>query len=455
MSVKIGQLRQAPEAYEGTLVRVSGEYRRAPVVVCDGVARLSPATWQIGQDDETIGASGFGDLVQTLLPPRLTVTVDGVWRSWRGPLGCGKDAPSRMVWYLAVTEIVSPSPLARVTLTPSGAEAVSTPQVTLEPTENTATPSGPPPVGTPLVEPSPTNRPATIPATTQPTRAPLATSTRIASPTPQEEEEGTVEPTASPPVTATVNGTAGSTATATAQTTPTATASATPGASATPSGTVVDKGNVGFQDLRGSRLDRNETNSWMFSVDAGDVITVSVAARSGTDISLAVLDPAGNRVVQQNGSGAGQIETIAGFETASSGGYRLVISEAGGNETYYSLLILNSNYEESYTFIFAGLLSYGSSASSTMRPDTDQFWFFFGNSQEVVNINVAPNDQSDLFLELYGPEGDLLEDYIDDAAAGGAEQLRNFRLPTTGMYGIHVGEVYYKESNFTILVSRN
>lgn len=455
LSVDIGQLQQAPEAYEDTLVRIIGEYRRAPVVVCDGITRSSPATWWLGQGQELIGANGFENLVHVLLPPGLTISVDGVWRSWRGPVGCGKDAPLQSVWYLAVTDIVSPRPVARVTLTPAGGAPASTPFETQQAPAETGTPSGPEPVGTPLTEPSPTNRPATIPAAgTSPANTPVPNSTATPSPN-AEEEESTVEPVETSQATATLDGTTTVTATATANGEGDVTATATVGATATPGGTVVDKGSIGMQDLRGGRLNSAETNSWRFSVQTGDVITISVAARADTDIAVAVLDPAGNRVADQNNSAAGEIETIAGLEVQGSGEYRVVLSEATGGETYYSLLILNSNYADYYPFIFAGILSYGSNVTTSLAEATDQFWFFYGNAQEIVNINVAPTDQSDLFFDLFGPEGDQLEETFDDAGSGGSEQLRNFVLPSTGMFAIRVGEFAYEPSNYTILVSRN
>jgi hypothetical protein len=326
----------------------------------------------------------------------------------------------------------------------------------------TETPAGPPPLGTPASVPSPTiaSTATRLESGVQATATRRATATLPATATPGEVGDGeTPEATETLQATATANGAATVAATATSSAgdgpTPTVTLTPTPSVTVTPGGTVVDRGSVGYQDLRGDGLGAGETNSWQFSVEAGDVITISVAARFGTDIALSVLDPAGNRIIDQNDSPAGQVEIIEGFEAAGNGGYRLVISEANGMETYYSLMLLNTNYADYYTFVFAGLLSYGSSATSEMDPDTDQFWFFFGNEDELVNVSVAPSDQSDLFFDLFGPDGDAVWEYVDETPRGGAEQLRDFQLPDTGMYAIRVGEIDYEASNFRVLVSRN
>ncbi|MFW6067990.1 MAG: hypothetical protein ACOC9E_00260 [Chloroflexota bacterium] len=451
LSVELVQLQRAPEAYEDTLVRVSGRYRRSPIVVCDGIARLSPATWRLEQNDAEIGAGGFESLVQNLLPPGLTVTVDGVWRSWRGPVGCGKDAPQQSIWYLQVTNIVSPSPVARVTLTPLGDGPVETPDQTDATPVDVPTPAATEPPETPVGAATAASTPATAATNTRAASTPSDGETPSPTPTTDDDDAdgGAVSPTA------TTNGTITATATAENGATATATVTGTLSPSVTPGGTVEDRGDIEYQVLHGGHLESDETHSWQFLVQSGDVITISVAPRVGTDIALSVLDPAGRRVVEQNDSPAGAIEQIAGIEAEGSGEYRLVITEASANETYYSLMVVNSNDSDYYPIIFPGLLQYGSSASNNIEADTDHIWFFFGNAQEVVTINVSPTDQSDLVVYLFDPEGEALEEDINEAGSGGAEQLRNYRLQSTGMFAILVGEDNFNEASYSILVSRN
>lgn len=457
---EVSELSQAPEAYAGSLVQVTGQYRRAPLIVCDGISRLSPVSWLLVEGERQIGARGFEHLVEPLLPPGLTVTVQGVWRHWRGPVGCGKDAPVRDVWHLVVTDFVAPSPVARVTLTPVG----QTPRETVQPEDEVVTPSptGPEPVGTP-VSATNTSTATAVPSatprstTTSGAATPTASSTSIPEETPTS-DAGTASSTATPAEGQATATAATGTATVESAASPTATSTSASGqgtATATTAPDVEDRGSLGYQDLRGGHLDENETHSWQFDVRSGDVITISVAAKLESDIELVVLDPAGNRIVDQNQSPAGQIERIASLRTSGSGGFRIVIGEASGNPTDYSLLLLNNNYAQYYHFEFAGVTSYGNSRSSSMEAENDHFWFFFGNNGEVVNVNLSPTDNSDLFFDLYGTEGEVLEEFVNDAGPGGAEQLMGYQLPATGMYGIRVGELAFESASYTILVARN
>lgn len=444
--VSVPELAADPEVYAGPLLQITAQYRRVPVVVCEGLARSSPATWMLAQDEQVLAARGFEDLVIPLLPPRMMVTVEGVLRHWRGPLGCGKDAPVRDVWYLAVTDVVSPNPVARVTLTPEGQAPAATPPAGETPTE-LATAQEPGPVGTPVTAPaaSPTTRPSATarPPTTTPLVSPTSgtpdlSATITSSPTPEPTAEGT-------------------TATATAGNGATLTPSATPAggeATATPARIVVDRGSVDFQELHGGPLDGNEMHSWQFELRAGDVITINVAAGPETDLTLAVLDAAGNRIVEQDRGGPGQIERIALLEVGSSGGYRLLVAEAEAREGDYLFMVLNDNDEADDEFVFVDLLSYGSGATGNLPQNRDQFWFFYGNLGDVINVNVSPNDDANLFFDLYGTDGTHLEK-VTEAPGGGAEQLLNYDLPTTGLYALRVGEIDSGAAGYTILVARN
>jgi len=487
----VADLAAQPESYAGAYVRVSGRYRRAPVLVCEANARRSPARWMLTDGELSIGAAGFEHLIRPLWPAGLTITVEGRWQWWRGPVGCGKGAPVREVWYLAVTKIVSPSPLARVTLTPSGIAG----GVTVEAPDATNTPGGNG-AGEGEEGATPTATTGTREATPSATAA-VAT----AAPTPTEGTAGGEEPTATPTLTTTVAITATETVTSvtpsptttlrpgetraatltpsptntlrpgetpqptnTPSTTPSPTNTSQPGQpTATPTATptaaplsIVDQGELSFQDLQGREMPSNTAHSWQLTIEEGDVITVSVAAPLDRDLSLEIQDSEGETVAASNERPAGQVESIIRLDLPDAGTYRVIIREAQQRASEYHIMVLN---QFNASLLFSGILGFGETQSDNLQEFTDNFWFFRGEGDTSVDITVSPTDNDrDLLFKVYGPGGELLtgpygpEGWIDNGLNGETEELLNFPLPVTGLYAVHVGESSFEPAGFTITV---
>lgn len=486
----VADLAAQPEAYAGAYVRVSGRYGRAPVVVCEANARRSPATWMLSGEEQSIGAAGFEHLLRPLWPSGLTVTVEGRWRWWRGPVGCGKGARVQEVWYLAVTKIVSPSPIARVTLTPSGVadggrveapDATSTPSGsgeegvtpttaagTRQPTPSPATPSATP-TDDGDREAEPTARPtltttAAITATETVTSAtPSPTNTPDPNETPQPGETGT--PTLTPTPTRTLRPGETPQPTNTPSSTPTPSNTPQPGeASATPTQTstsaplsIVDQGALTFQDLQGRTMPENTAHSWQLEIEAGDVITVSVAAPLDRDLALEIQDSEGETVVATNEGPAGQIEAIARQTFNEAGTYRVIVREAQQRASAYHIMALN---QFNASLVFSGILNFGETESDQLEGFTDNFWFFRGEANTSVDITVSPTQNNrDVLFKVYGPDGALLtgsygpEGWIDNGLNGEPEELLDFALPGAGLYAVHVGESSFERAGFTITVT--
>jgi hypothetical protein len=451
--LSVVDLAAAPEAYAGRFVRVTGEYRRRPLLICDAVPRRAPVTWYLGEEGVMIG-------------------------------GCGKEATAQDVWYLAVSEIIAPNPVARVTLTPAAGGLSSPTAETLVEvgTETparlaTATPAGPQPVGTPLTVVTETPFQAPGSATMG---APVATATRQATTatatvagtsgtpgTPQVTATSGVEPaasataavataTATTPPTAT--GAAAGTATATASLAePTSTATATMAAAtataiAPEDLTVVDREAAEYQNLIGDTLERDQGHRREFAVDAGDVLTISVIAPRDRDLVLEVQDPTGETLLRQNDSPAGQVERIEGLVADMDGDYGLLVYEVSGAASDYVMMLLNSN-AGGYNFIFVGFLRYGESVTVDMLPDSDNFWFFVGSAGDVISFTITPNKSADLFFDMYNPAGEKVVNFTDKGVNGEAESLANYRLGDSGIYSIRVGEYDFEAANYTISLS--
>lgn len=109
-------LNNDPVAYQNQRIRVTGDKITIQTMNC----RLYTGpvfTWGVIGDDLQLTALGFEKLVNRL-PDGLTMTVEGMWRQYNGPLGCGKEPADGSAWYLQVERIISPNPLPLMDGTP-------------------------------------------------------------------------------------------------------------------------------------------------------------------------------------------------------------------------------------------------------------------------------------------------------------------------------------------------
>ena len=218
------ELNADPDAYRDRRIQVSGNF--ASVAPPDCLPHSGPAIrWTLVSEELQLNAAGFENVLP-LLAEGTPMTVTGIWRLYRGPVGCGKEPPDANLWYLAVDQILEPNPLlgeGGVALTVIPGEALPTlPPLELEVPTAEATPTLPP------TEEAAEELPTLPAAGVAPTSLPAVTET-VATP----DLTGTAAlatPTVDLLVTATVTGT------------PTMTV--TPGPSPTPTATVEGDGST-------------------------------------------------------------------------------------------------------------------------------------------------------------------------------------------------------------------
>lgn len=214
--VTFPELSQHAHQYQDKRIRVTGFY--LPLTTPDCAQHNGPVfQWAIISQGLQLNAIGF-ERPLALVSTGSTLTVEGVWRLYQGPTGCGKSSERSNVWYLHVEQIVQPNPLTASTRDPEAylLSGVSTP---IFPTVG--------PTNTP--RPGATNTP-TLTATPQLTE----TATAVGSQTPT----GPLPTLSATARTSTA--TVAATATSSMGLTPTTTRSSTgtPAASATPATTV-------------------------------------------------------------------------------------------------------------------------------------------------------------------------------------------------------------------------
>jgi hypothetical protein len=424
--ITLAELMADPALYQNQQLQITGQFYRLPRIICDSPAAInrSPAGWSLREGEMQLLGGGLGSAVE-VAPVGLTMTVNGRLLRWQGPVGCGKRAVFQEIWYLEASRVVSPRPVTNATLTPAAiiadidvqgqllGQATPTPTFTATPDDDDLTDEPPP-------------------APEPPDATPMPTFT----PTPDaEDEQATPTPTPTPDE----NG-----AEATATPTPDPDAAADPG-------TVVEKGELISGELFGGRLDAGEVHWWRFAIEESDFLTVTAVANQG-NLILVLLDEEANTLHEQNDAPAQAVESILNFELDEPGDYILEVRTDDNVTADYGLLFMLS---DSYTFVMFGLINYDQQRPNIiLEADSDHVWHFAGTAGDQITVLATPQDDMDPFLELYGPDGELISDFIDEGVAGEAEELV-FTLPETGLYAIRLGEIDFEAGLYTIRLTRN
>jgi hypothetical protein len=454
VQARLVDLLNNPSHYEGLTVQVTGDFRRLPRLICDGEVYTSPATWSLVSGELVVQATGFEPMLRSAAGSTITLTVEGRWQRWQGLVGCGKDAAPREVWYLDVSRIVSPNPIVHVTPLPGQVpEVIGGDDGPVTPGGEEQEPERPgigitplPPGGNDLMSPTPPPL-ATPGLPPTPVQPPL-----LASPTPTLEGVAIITPT--PLATPGLLPGATETVTVTPEITPGVTLTPTVPAGGTPTPVPTDQGTVGLDKVTKTSLEEGTIHRWLFAVNVtlmNAPITMTVGPDVGMDVSLTIRDPQGETIIDnQNTGGAGQPETAV-LSEVENGNYEILIIQAGGTAASYALAVLN---EFSQPLVFAGSLSYSDTRTANLPANKDHMWHFQGAAGHSINVAIRPQGSANLSFGLYNPAMQELT-WIDEAGAGGNEQLINFLLPVTGFYTIWVQEDLFEAATYEINLTRN
>ncbi len=303
--------------------------------------------------------------------------------------------------------------------------------------------------------------PSASPSPIKPTRQPVQPPVQETA-TGQQEPTRTVATTRANPTPTTVNlATAMATAAATAiattlplsETVPTV-LPATPQnlITATPGIVNYDMGHIPAESLVSGLLESNEIHSYLFSVEAASPISVTVIGMPDADVVVSIYNMADELISEQNNAPAGELEQLIGLRLPSPGDYWVQVHITNNIPSHYLLMLLTP---ESYTFRFQEMITIGDTVTASLDAGTDHFWFFAGNAGESVTVTGSPSDGGDLFLELYDTEAENASGFIDAGIAGTPETISDYVLPTTGVYGIRIGEYSFLALNYQLTLTRN
>ena len=488
-AVEIAELLSEPDTFAEAYVQVTGQYHKRPLLICesDSATNPSPATWEISDlNGLTLNAGEFDDALRSLVPNGLTVTVAGYWQQWKGPVGCGKQAEQETIWFLEVTDIISPSPIVQVTLTPSPiggspilSEDMITPGGVTDPiggSNPTTQPVATSEDGLPIIEvtPLPANATATAVSTNSggsvnPTNTPVNGNNGPTNPTATTSNgnnngggTGTSEATSTrPPDGGSGNATA----------TPQATSTATNGSSGNPTPTPPEIGQatstpstntgdliaideiLGEDEIGFEYFLPNQIHEWEISINDSRNITISLIAEPGMNLGLELLDYDDNVLTGSDRAGANEIEEISNFSIDPEMEHYLHIFAESPVEGSYILIIWGS---EGLSLDARGYLNYNQPQSTTIEASESirHFWFFYGEENDVVDIvTTTSDDLSAMVISMYDVNGDYME--LDgDELLFWEEEIRNITLPEDGLYAFWLEEEAFGEAEYTVTISK-
>ena len=465
--VDIAELLADPEMYADAYVQVRGLYQKRPLLVCESVSatNISPATWELMDNSGLrLNAGEFDQALRSLVPDGLTMTVAGYWQLWEGPIGCGKQAEKQAIWFLEVTDIISPSPIVQVTLPPTAlgdplfSDEVVTPDGGTDPNDQ--------------LTPMPTEDVVIVPETMTPFPTDVTVTAvsddAFATPSPTTVFDDGNVPTAtsgsnqsstSTPLATSANGTATRQATATIGSgsgNATPTVAGTAKATNTPSSgsiNIVNVDTIGEEEIGFGLMPSNEIHDWQLGLSERSVITISLAAEPQLKLNLEIFDQNNNVISSSNTATANQIETVKSLTVDPDKAYTIRVRNSTTNEEGSYVVLVWGNMEDSSILDARGILEDGQMKSATSPPieNAGHYWFFYGEEDEVISINTTADGSHSMWMLLYDPEGIPMD---IDGAVFVEESIEDITLPLTGLYSILVEEYFYEMANYTIKLTK-
>lgn len=429
----VTELSGAPGLFKDTLVQITGQFRKQPLLVCETQLFPSPASWNLVEEGLAIPAGGFDQQVRSLLPEGLTVTAEGRWRQWQGVVGCGKQARPQEIWYLDVSRIISPSPLAQVTLTPT-LEGLGTDIAEVPPESSTEEAAV---ILTRDAAATLEFAPEILPEATEPLGAYPVEPTLEATPTVALLEEST--PVAFE-----------TTITTTLTITPTIVSTVTSGTPGPPvaQGSLLDL----LEEFAAVTLNANEVHSWSVAMTEDDSVTIYTIAPSPADVVMSIIKDGQPIVNRQNLAPAGEPEVLTLSDQSGEGTYQILVEVQGGQATDYAILPIFENDFPIRSIV--GILTSGNPRTNVSIPaNGTHYWFFEGETGQTLTIQLTPDAQTDPLLDIFGPDAQYLNT-VDEGFEGDGETYE-LVLSEPGLYALRISELNYEVMIYSVSITLN
>ena len=237
--------------------------------------------------------------------------------------------------------------------------------------------------------------------------------------------------------------------------TPTATpdpnVTATPTSTPKPQATPIIQEEIDPMSLSKATLGQDEIHAWPFMLYVSEVVTITAVTTANTNLRLSLVDESETTLVETVAD-SGQVATIGQFTLLDIGSYQIHVRTEDGSPAEYVMMLL---FSDSLNFIFQPIIAYGGMEAVNLPSFSEHFWHFAGSVGDQILITAVPDSNTDVFLELYGPNADRISaPFISVGTEGVTEELE-FSLPENGLYSIRVGEWDFAAGSYELTLIEN
>lgn len=198
------------------------------------------------------------------------------------------------------------------------------------------------------------------------------------------------------------------------------------------------QGEVLVGDVIENTLQAGERQSWTFSGEAGQTVSIFMGSTDGTlDTYLQLIGPDGEFLAEDDDGGGGT-DSLISVSLTDSGTYQILagaFDAAFGEGDYFLELYEDVTAIDSFAGDVLGELEAGTAVSGTIQSGVNDLWSFSGIGGDIINVAMVSEDENlDPFLMLISPDGSIIME--DDDGFGNLNAFFSTELPLSGIYTV-------------------
>lgn len=200
---------------------------------------------------------------------------------------------------------------------------------------------------------------------------------------------------------------------------------------------VVDQGDIWDvpDDFASTTVAAETIHRWEIFLFANEVVGITAIAAGPTDIVLSLTQNGQPVIDRQNDSPTGEAEIMITPDIATDGAYEILVETADRSAAEYAVAAYLPGVFE---INFKGFLAPGDPQQDIYLPfESTDLWFFTADANDLITMELTPDDSSDIVGLLFGPEAEFLEQ-IDFGFGGEVEHLADFPLLESGLHAVSV-----------------